>query len=116
MKRNAFLLWSNILNSFFLVTLLSYLFCPYFLSSFLEMFKSSNVFEGQPLKIFMLVGAIVLLVGLAASWVFYIQKKEKFYIISMLVCLGGQVLTMWFFAAFIPSVILAFIGYRKMKS
>ena len=115
MKKNIFFLWFNILNSFFLVTLFSYLFCPYILSPFLEMFKSSDVFAGHPLKIVMLVGAIILLFSVAANWVFYIMKNKKFFLISLLVTLGGMVLTMWFALAFVPSAVFAFVGYKKMK-
>lgn len=113
MKRNILWLWSNICSSFAMVSLLSFLTAPMILPKIIPFFKGTGVsFAGN---IFMIIGLVIVILGVAASWVAYCLGNEKLFLVSNIVCNVGELLSLGFFLMFLPAVVLGWLGYIKIK-
>lgn len=112
-KTNGLILWSNILTTFFLISLLSFIFCPSILSTVLPSLGVNGETLGG--NVFMIIGAAILVCGTTLGWIAYAFRKKQLCLVSNIVCNIGEILSLGFFFFFIPSIVLGYIGFAKQK-
>ena len=113
MKRSNFWLWSNICTSFAAVSLMSFLMAPTILPKIVPFFKSGgSVLAGN---VFMIIGFVIVILGVAAGWVSYFIGNEKLCLISNIACNVGEILSLGFFLLFVPGIALGYIAYFRMR-
>lgn len=112
-NRSKMLLWANIIASFFVITLISYL---YFVTVWADF--SGGLLQAEnrgtiSIIVLMIPGALVLLAGIVLEWAAFIKKSTPLLRLANIFCTVGTVMTHAFAVCFITSVVLWWIGYVK---
>ena len=116
MRRSKLLLLANILASFFLIMLISYLYFAIVWSNFSEEMFSAHSKGIVSTVVFMVPGAVILLSGIVMQWTAFLKKTVQLVKIANIFCTIGAVMTLAFCIYFVPSVVLWWIVFAIEKN